>query len=141
MLYQSGTFFSGFESSATSAGFTLFELAKNLDCQEKCRQDIRKAVDKHGLTYEAFNEMKYLEQAILEGVRLHPPVSTIDRYTRSDYTVIIVIIQIMMQYYAKYSNFCRNKLIHQVVRMKKHFCFLSLFINFLRNNCQMLRAY
>ncbi|KAK2586912.1 hypothetical protein KPH14_009845 [Odynerus spinipes] len=87
LLYQSGTFFSGFESSSTCGSFTLMELANNMECQERARQDINKAIDKHGWTYEAFNEMKYLDQAIAEGLRLHPPVSTIDRYTRQNYQI------------------------------------------------------
>lgn len=88
LVYQLGHFFSGFETSSASSGFTLLELANNMECQEKCREDIQKAVEKYGLTYDSFREMKYLEQAIMEGVRLHPPVATIDRYTRSDYKVI-----------------------------------------------------
>lgn len=87
LLYQSGTFFSGFESSSTCMSFTLMELANNMECQELARKDVNKAIDKYGWTYEAFNEMKYLDQAIAEGLRLHPPVSTIDRYTRQDYRV------------------------------------------------------
>lgn len=67
--------------------FTLMELANNMECQERARKDINNAIDKYGWTYEAFNEMKYLDQAIAEGLRLHPPVSTIDRYTRQDYQV------------------------------------------------------
>ncbi|KAI4502716.1 hypothetical protein M0802_001760 [Mischocyttarus mexicanus] len=87
LLYQSGTFFSGFESSSTCMSFTLMELANNMKCQERAREDINKAINKHGWTYEAFNEMKYLDQTIAEGLRLHPPVSTIDRYTRQDYQI------------------------------------------------------
>ena len=70
--------------------FTLMELAIHPKYQEKARKDIEKAIEKHGLTYEAFNDMKYLDQCIAEGVRLHPPVSTIDRYTRQDYKVHLI---------------------------------------------------
>lgn len=87
LLYQSGTFFSGFESSSTCTSFTLMELAKHPEYQELARKDINSATEKHGWTYEAIKEMKYLEQVILESLRLHPPVSTIDRYTREDYKV------------------------------------------------------
>lgn len=87
LLYQSGTFFSGFESSSTCTSFTLMELAKHPEYQEEARKDINRAIEKHGWTYEAFQDMKYLEQTILESLRLHPPVSTIDRYTFEDYKV------------------------------------------------------
>ncbi|OXU24125.1 hypothetical protein TSAR_013101 [Trichomalopsis sarcophagae] len=87
LLYQSGTFFSGFESSSTTTAFTLMELAAHPEIQERARQDIERSIKEHGMTYEAFNDMKYLDQCLAEGVRLHPPVSTIDRYTRQDYTI------------------------------------------------------
>lgn len=67
--------------------FTLMELANHVDCQARAREDIERAFKEHGFTYEAFKDMKYLDQCIAEGIRLHPPVSTIDRYTRNDYTV------------------------------------------------------
>ena len=63
------------------------ELANHPEYQAKAREDIEKAIKKHGWSYEAINDMKYLDQALAEGIRLHPPVSTIDRYTRQDYTV------------------------------------------------------
>ncbi|XP_067213905.1 cytochrome P450 6k1-like [Linepithema humile] len=87
LLYQSGTFFSGFESSGTCMSFTLMELANYPECQDLARQDINQAIAKHGWSYEAFNDMKYLDQVIAEALRLHPPVSTIDRYTRQDYRI------------------------------------------------------
>lgn len=87
LLYQSGTFFSGFESSGTCMSFTLMELANHPECQELARQNIKQAIAKHGWSYEAFNNMEYLDQAIAETLRLHPPVSTIDRYTLKDYKV------------------------------------------------------
>ncbi|XP_014482828.1 PREDICTED: cytochrome P450 6k1-like [Dinoponera quadriceps] len=87
LLYQSGTFFSGFESSSSCMSFTLMELSKHLEYQQLAREDINRAIDKYGWTYEAFNDMRYLDQAIAEGLRLYPPVSTIDRYTRQDYEI------------------------------------------------------
>ncbi|KAL6258451.1 hypothetical protein P5V15_010407 [Pogonomyrmex californicus] len=87
LLYQSGTFFSGFESSSTCTSFTLMELANHPEYQKLARKDINRAIEEHGWTYEAFTDMKYLDQAILESLRLHPPVSTIDRYTRQDYQI------------------------------------------------------
>ncbi|XP_070158233.1 cytochrome P450 6k1-like isoform X3 [Polyergus mexicanus] len=87
LLYQSGIFLSGFESSASCISFTLLELAKHSTYQKLARQDINRAIDKHGWTYEAFQDMKYLDQTIAESLRLHPPLSTIDRCTREDYKI------------------------------------------------------
>ncbi|KMQ82265.1 cytochrome p450 6k1-like protein [Lasius niger] len=67
--------------------FTLMELAKHSKYQKLARQDINRSIDKHGWTYETFQNMKYLDQTIAESLRLHPPVSTIDRYTRQNYKV------------------------------------------------------
>lgn len=68
------------------------ELAAHPEYQELARQDIERAIKEHGMTYEAFADMKYLEQCLAEGTRLHPSVSTIDRYTRQDYKVRILLI-------------------------------------------------
>lgn len=73
------------------------ELANNLDCQARAREDIDRAVKVHGFTYEAFKDMKYLDQCIAEGVRLNPPVSTIDRYTRNDYKVSFWSVEILVR--------------------------------------------
>lgn len=74
------------------------ELAKEKEVQDKVRADIKQAIDKHGWTLEAFAEMKYLDQCISEGIRLHPSVSTVDRYTLEDYQVIPVISSLLVQW-------------------------------------------
>lgn len=63
------------------------ELARQKEYQEKARNDIMNAVEKYGWTYDAFNNMKYLDKCVAEGARLHPAVSTIDRCSRNDYKV------------------------------------------------------
>lgn len=86
-MYQCGMFLSGLESSSTCVSFLLLELAKNLECQELARQDINRAIGKYGWTFEAFNDMKYVDQTIAENLRLHPPLSFLDRYTLDNYRV------------------------------------------------------
>ncbi|CAD6230896.1 GSCOCT00006873001.2-RA-CDS [Cotesia congregata] len=87
LFFQSGLFFSGLESSTTTATVVLMELAQNKDYQNRAREDVKKAVAEHGWTFEAFDNMKYLDLCIAEGVRLYPPVVHLDRYTRQDYKV------------------------------------------------------
>ncbi|KAJ0171045.1 hypothetical protein K1T71_013244 [Dendrolimus kikuchii] len=87
LWYQSGTFFSGFESSGSASAFTLMELAKNKDYQNGARADITKAITKYGWTIEAFNDMKYLDKCIAECLRMYPSISTIDRYALKDYKI------------------------------------------------------
>lgn len=56
----------GYETSATTGAFCLYELSKNQSVQEKLREEIRDVFKKHDgkLTYDAMFEMKYLEQVI-----------------------------------------------------------------------------
>ena len=45
--------------------FCLYELSQNEKVQQKAREDVEKALKAHGeLSYEALNDMKYLEQCI-----------------------------------------------------------------------------
>ncbi|KAL0852987.1 hypothetical protein ABMA27_012770 [Loxostege sticticalis] len=88
VVYQCGTLLSGFESSAIATTFLLMELAKNKEYQDLARKDIKEAIAKHGWTVEAFDQMKYLGQCLSESLRLHPAVSTLDRYPTKDYQVI-----------------------------------------------------
>lgn len=80
-------FLSGFESSSKAACFTLTELAGQRQCQEKARKDIVESIEKYGWSIKAFDEMKYLDKCVTEGLRLHPSVPTIDRYALNDYQV------------------------------------------------------
>lgn len=59
-------YIAGFESSATTTSFALFELAANPHLQEKVRKEISKVLNKHNgkLTYEAVMEMTYVKQCI-----------------------------------------------------------------------------
>lgn len=52
----------GFTATSSMIGFTLFELAKNLDIQEKLRQEIDKFTkNSHGnTTFESIKSMLYL---------------------------------------------------------------------------------
>lgn len=61
-------FAAGFETSSTTMSFCLYELAGNQDIQDKLREEIRKVLsrNKGELTYEAMNEMKYLN-CVIEG--------------------------------------------------------------------------
>ncbi|CAF4904835.1 unnamed protein product [Pieris macdunnoughi] len=85
LFSQTGTFFSGLETSSNVSAFTLMELAKNPQYQERARECIDEAVAKHGWTIEGLNAMKFLEQCVSEGLRMHPSVSTLDRYALEDY--------------------------------------------------------
>ncbi|XP_039312861.1 probable cytochrome P450 6a14 [Solenopsis invicta] len=78
---QSFIFFAaGFETSATTMTFALYELAQQHDIQDKTRNEIDEVLTKHGeLTYDAVNDMTYLQKVISETLRKYPPVSILNR--------------------------------------------------------------
>lgn len=59
-------YLAGFETSASTMTFTLYELAKHVDIQDKLRSDIERVLKQHDgkLTYEAIVDMRYLDQVM-----------------------------------------------------------------------------
>lgn len=57
----------GFETTASTASFTLFELSQNPEVLAKVQEDIRNAIVKNDgkLNYDAIQDMKYLEACVL----------------------------------------------------------------------------
>ncbi|KAK5641166.1 hypothetical protein RI129_009713 [Pyrocoelia pectoralis] len=82
-------FLAGFETSSTTMTFCLYELATNLDVQQKVRDEINHVLKKYGgkITYEAIMDMKYMTQVIDETLRKYPPVSFLTRQCVKDYVV------------------------------------------------------
>ncbi|XP_011706829.1 PREDICTED: probable cytochrome P450 6a13, partial [Wasmannia auropunctata] len=78
---QSYAFFvAGFETSATTATFALYELALHQNIQEKVRKEIDKILMKYGnLTYDSVNKITYLHKVINETMRKYPPVPILNR--------------------------------------------------------------
>ncbi|KAJ8932329.1 hypothetical protein NQ314_014748 [Rhamnusium bicolor] len=63
-------FFAGFDTSTTTMHFTLYELCRNPDIQEKVRNEINEILAVYGgnITYDSLWEMTYLQQ-VIDGVR------------------------------------------------------------------------
>lgn len=90
IVAQSFVFFvAGFETSATTMSFVLYELARNPDIQQKVSDEINRVLNKHNgeVTYDSVNEMKYMSQVIDEALRMYPPASFISRLCVEDYKV------------------------------------------------------
>ncbi|GLV36698.1 Cytochrome P450 6a13 [Carabus blaptoides fortunei] len=59
-------FIAGFETTATTINFCMFELAANPNIQDKIRAEITSVLKKYNghMTYDAISELRYLDQVI-----------------------------------------------------------------------------
>ncbi|XP_075168282.1 putative cytochrome P450 6a21 [Haematobia irritans] len=79
----------GYETSSTTMGFALYELALNPQIQEKVRKEIQDILQNHNneITYENIKEMVYLDQVIQETLRVYTIVPAIIRQALDDFPV------------------------------------------------------
>lgn len=82
-------FGAGFETSATTMSFSLYELALNPDIQDRLRNEIDTVLKKHGgsVTYEGVQEMKYMDKIISETLRKYPPLPILNRECTKTYEI------------------------------------------------------
>ncbi|GJQ77926.1 Cyp6a9 [Trypoxylus dichotomus] len=86
MAAQAFVFFiAGFETSATTINFCLFELAQHSDIQEKVRSEIEEILQDEQVSYDSVEKLKYLDQVIDETLRKYPPVPHLSRKCTRDY--------------------------------------------------------
>ena len=80
-------FIAGFETSASTMTFALYELSRNQKMQDKVRREVDTILAKYDgkITYEAIQDMKYMDMVINETLRKYPPVSHITRRCVKDY--------------------------------------------------------
>ncbi|GJQ70345.1 hypothetical protein Trydic_g22779 [Trypoxylus dichotomus] len=71
----------GFETSSIALSFLLYDVAANPDVQQKLRDEINDFIKSHGssLTYDVIQDMNYLDCALSESLRLHPPASFLSK--------------------------------------------------------------
>ena len=75
----------GHETTATATGWVLYELAKHAPLQEKLRSELLSAeCDSDIPTMEELNELPYLDKVVREILRLHPPVTLVNREAAHD---------------------------------------------------------
>ncbi|EFN83827.1 Cytochrome P450 9e2, partial [Harpegnathos saltator] len=74
-------FLTGFEISSNAMCFIAHEIAANPDIQTKLRREFDQILkDSNGnVTYDAINQLKYLDMVISESLRLYPPVGFVER--------------------------------------------------------------
>ncbi|XP_055641825.1 probable cytochrome P450 6a13 [Toxorhynchites rutilus septentrionalis] len=81
-------FLAGFETSSTAMSYCLYELAVNQELQEKARKDVLESLKKYGsMTYDAVQDMHYVDNCISESLRKYPPVSNLTRSVSKAYQV------------------------------------------------------
>ncbi|XP_068979726.1 cytochrome P450 6k1-like [Bombus flavifrons] len=88
LVAQAAVFFiAGFETSATTISFTLYELALNPDIQETLRAEIHDALANTDgkITYDMIMKLPYLDMVISETLRKYPPLGFLDRVAVDDY--------------------------------------------------------
>jgi len=85
-------FFEGFETSSTVLSFTLYELARRPDCQQRVYEEIMEVLEAHDkeLTYEILLEMTYLESVVYESMRLNAVMLTNGKICTKPYTLPIL---------------------------------------------------
>ncbi|VVC97050.1 unnamed protein product [Leptidea sinapis] len=81
-------FAAGFETSSTSSSYTLHQLAYHPEIQRKVQEEIDTVLEKYDnkVTYDAVNDMKYLEKCFYESLRKWPPIGYIMRECAKKYT-------------------------------------------------------
>nr|ULR85518.1 cytochrome P450 [Spodoptera frugiperda] len=90
LVAQCILFFSaGFETSANTMGFTLFELAKNPEVQQKAAEEVDEFMRRHNnkLVYDCVTELPYLEACMYEAMRMYPVLGILTREVMDDYVL------------------------------------------------------
>ncbi|XP_017468125.1 PREDICTED: cytochrome P450 6a9-like [Rhagoletis zephyria] len=90
MTAQAFVFFvAGFETSATTLAFALYELALHPDIQTQLRTEIEETIRKHNneFTYECVEDMQYMKQVLAETQRKYPIAPNLMRQAAKDYVV------------------------------------------------------
>ncbi|KAI4456041.1 cytochrome p450 [Holotrichia oblita] len=90
LLAQSLLFFiAGFDTTSQILSMCLFSLATHSDIQEKLREEVKKVLNKYNgeITYDALQDLKYMEQVINETMRMYPATPLIPRECTQDYTI------------------------------------------------------
>lgn len=80
-------YLAGYETSSSTMTYCMYEFSINLKIQDKVRKSVREILMKHNneYTYDAVNEMNYLEQCINETLRKYPVVPNLSRYSIHEY--------------------------------------------------------
>lgn len=90
--YALSIFVEGYETSSTVLGFAIYEMARNPDIQERLYAEITDVLAKHNgeCSFEALQEMEYLDNVIHETMRLNVVAPFISRICTKEYTLPLI---------------------------------------------------
>ncbi|XP_051154633.1 cytochrome P450 6k1-like [Leptopilina boulardi] len=97
LVSQAAVFFTGgFETSSTTMSFAFYELAVNIDVQNKLRFEIEEALQANDgkITYDMVMTLPYLDMVLSETLRLYPILPYLDRVALNDYKIPETNLQI-----------------------------------------------
>src|SRR6266496_1158431 len=76
----------GYDTTAITISYTVHNLARNPECQEKLLQEINNTLAANNVIgYDEVKPMKYLDAVVQESLRLFPPGVRIERRAEEDY--------------------------------------------------------
>ncbi|XP_063368830.1 cytochrome P450 6B5-like [Cydia amplana] len=88
LVAQTFIFFAaGFETSAATMSFALFEMSKNPEVLKRALDEVDEYLVKTGgqVTYECVNDLPYLEACVDEALRIYPVLGVLTREVVEDY--------------------------------------------------------
>ncbi|XP_013174122.1 PREDICTED: cytochrome P450 6B5-like [Papilio xuthus] len=79
----------GYETSASTMAYMMYELAKNPEIQDKVVEEINKVLLRHNgvITSDTLHDMTYLIQVFHETLRKYPVADLLNRNVKADYPV------------------------------------------------------
>ncbi|XP_061395484.1 cytochrome P450 6d3-like, partial [Musca vetustissima] len=86
-------YIAGSETTASSTSFTIYELAMNPEILKKVQNEVDECLRKHNLkpesrlTYEAIQDMKYLDLCVKETTRKYPDLPFLNRKCTQDFKI------------------------------------------------------
>ncbi|CAK1577961.1 unnamed protein product [Parnassius mnemosyne] len=136
-------FAAGFETSSLATSFTLHQLAFHPQIQKKVQKEIDNVLSKYDgkLCYDAIKEMKYLDCAFREGMRMFPSLGFLVRECAWKYTfpeinlridegvIVIIPLQAMHndpQYFENLNHFSPERFLPENVNSKTKYVYLPL---------------
>ncbi|XP_027356918.1 cytochrome P450 CYP72A219-like [Abrus precatorius] len=77
-------YFAGQVTTANLLAWTMIVLSMHPDWQEKARAEVLELIDRKAPDFEAINRLKTVSMILYEVLRLYPPITMINKYTRCE---------------------------------------------------------